>query len=209
VIWHHALRNALIPVVTLVGLQAPVLFQIANDLSRLEVKITVDEADIGQVREGQSVRFTVDAFPDDTFTGVVTQVRKQPETESNVVAYIVIAQADNPDGKLMPGMTANADIVIHAAELERSLADHPRAHGRLALELGHRRVLTGDSHDLFGDGSVEVFATPGHTCGHQSLRVRRAGGHDVLAGDACYFCETLEALGVQPHPRTARSIWPP
>lgn len=94
------------------SLSAPVLFQIANDLSKLEVKITVDEADIGQVEEGQTVRFTVDAFPDDTYTGVVTQVRKQPETESNVVAYIVIAQADNPGGKLMPGMTANADIVI-------------------------------------------------------------------------------------------------
>ncbi len=91
---------------------APVLFQIAQDLSKLEVKISVDEADIGQVQEGQEVRFTVDAFPDDTYTGVVTQVRKQPETASNVVAYIVIAQAENPGGKLMPGMTANADIVI-------------------------------------------------------------------------------------------------
>ena len=94
------------------SLSAPVLFQIAQDLSKLEVKITVDEADIGQVSEGQTVRFTVDAFPDDTYSGVVTQVRKQPETSSNVVAYVVIAQADNPGGKLMPGMTANADIVL-------------------------------------------------------------------------------------------------
>jgi HlyD family secretion protein len=94
------------------SLSAPVLFQIAQDLSKLEVKITVDEADIGQVQEGQTVRFTVDAFPDDTYTGVVTQVRKQPETSANVVAYIVIAEADNPRGKLMPGMTANADIVL-------------------------------------------------------------------------------------------------
>ncbi len=94
------------------SLSAPVLFQIAQDLSKLEVKITVDEADIGQVQEGQTVRFTVDAFPDDTYTGTVTQVRKQPETSANVVAYIVIAQADNPGGKLMPGMTANADIVL-------------------------------------------------------------------------------------------------
>ncbi|ATQ42711.1 efflux RND transporter periplasmic adaptor subunit [Caulobacter mirabilis] len=94
------------------SLQAPVLFQIAQDLSKLEVKITVDEADIGQVVEGQTVRFTVDAFPDDTYTGVVTQVRKQAETDQNVVAYVVIAQADNPGGKLLPGMTANADIVL-------------------------------------------------------------------------------------------------
>lgn len=92
--------------------QAPVLFTIAQDLSKVEVKISVDEADVGQVQEGQAVRFTVDAFPDDNFEGVVTQVRKQPTTEQNVVAYTVIAEADNPRGQLLPGMTANADIVI-------------------------------------------------------------------------------------------------
>ncbi|MCC7267974.1 MAG: efflux RND transporter periplasmic adaptor subunit [Caulobacteraceae bacterium] len=94
------------------SLSAPVLFRLAQDLSKLEVKISVDEADIGQVREGQEVRFTVDAFPDENFTGVVTQVRKQPTTEQNVVAYTVIAEADNPRGNLLPGMTANADIVL-------------------------------------------------------------------------------------------------
>jgi HlyD family secretion protein len=94
------------------SLQAPVLFTLAQDLSKVEVKISVDEADVGQVQEGQMVRFTVDAFPDDTFEGIVTQVRKQPTTEQNVVAYTVIAEADNPQRKLLPGMTANADIVI-------------------------------------------------------------------------------------------------
>ena len=91
---------------------APVLFTLAQDLSKLQVKISVDEADVGQVREGQAVRFSVDAFPDEQFAGVVTQVRKQPTTEQNVVAYTVIAVADNPGQKLLPGMTANADIVI-------------------------------------------------------------------------------------------------
>lgn len=94
------------------SLQAPVLFKIAQDLSKVEVKISVDEADIGQVSEGQNVRFTVDAFPDDTFTGVVTQVRKQPVTESNVTAYVVMAEAENRGGRLLPGMTANADIIL-------------------------------------------------------------------------------------------------
>jgi len=94
------------------SLSAPVLFRIAQDLSKVQVKISVDEADIGQVREGQRVKFTVDAFPDDTYQGIVTQVRKQPVTEQNVVAYVVIAQADNPRGNLLPGMTANADIVL-------------------------------------------------------------------------------------------------
>ena len=94
------------------SLQVSTLFQIAQDLSKLEVKILVDEADIGQVREGQTVNFSVDAFPDDSFSGVVTQVRKQPEASQNVVAYVVIAEADNPGGRLLPGMTANADIII-------------------------------------------------------------------------------------------------
>ena len=92
--------------------QAPVLFRIAQDLSKVEVKISVSEADIGQLSEGLPVRFTVDAFPDDTYSGVVTQVRKQPVTEQNVVAYVVMAQADNPRGRLLPGMTANADIIL-------------------------------------------------------------------------------------------------
>jgi HlyD family secretion protein len=106
------------------SLQAPVLFTIAQDLSKVEVKISVDEADVGQVQEGQMVRFTVDAFPDDTFQGIVTQVRKQPTTEQNVVAYTVIAEADNPQRKLLPGMTANADIVI---ETRRNVMKVPSA----------------------------------------------------------------------------------
>jgi HlyD family secretion protein len=104
--------------------QAPVLFTIAQDLSKVEVKISVDEADIGQVSEGLPVRFTVDAFPDDTFEGVVTQVRKQPTTEQNVVAYTVIAQAENPQRRLLPGMTANADIII---EVRRGVLKAPMA----------------------------------------------------------------------------------
>lgn len=96
--------------------QAPVLFRIARDFDRVKVKISVDEADIGGVREGQVVKFTVDAFPDQVFEGIVTQVRKQPVTEQNVVAYTVMAEAQNTGGRLMPGMTANADIVIQRRE---------------------------------------------------------------------------------------------
>ncbi|WP_309643722.1 N-acyl homoserine lactonase family protein [Phenylobacterium sp.] len=96
-------------------------------------------------------------------------------------------------------LIANADLVIHAAELEAALEEAPKDYARRTLDLGHRRICTGDSFDLFGDGSAEVFATPGHTCGHQSLRVRRRSGWDVLAGDACYFCATLVDEGVQPY----------
>lgn len=98
------------------SLQAATLFVIAQDLSRLQANITVDEADIGDVREGQSVRFTVDAFPDREFDGVVSQVRQQGVAESGVVSYTVVVQADNPGRQLLPGMTANAEIVLEQRE---------------------------------------------------------------------------------------------
>jgi len=98
------------------SMNAPTLFKIAQDLSKLELKILVDEADIGSVKQGQFVNFTVDAFPDRRFRGTITQVRKQPETQSNVVAYVVIAEADNPEGTLLPGMTANAEITLERYE---------------------------------------------------------------------------------------------
>lgn len=92
--------------------QSATLFTIAQDLSRLQANISVDEADIGDVREGQEVQFTVDAFPDRQFQGAVSQVRQQGVSEQGVVSYVVVVTADNPDHRLLPGMTANADIVI-------------------------------------------------------------------------------------------------
>lgn len=94
------------------GLNVAVLFTLAQDLGRVQALVNVDEADIGQVRVGQPVRFTVDAFADDNFTGEVTQIRVLPTTESNVVAYTVVVEADNPGERLLPGMTANAEIVL-------------------------------------------------------------------------------------------------
>lgn len=93
------------------GLNVAVLFTLARNLDRLEVKLMVDEADIGPVQVGQMVRFTVDAFPDQSYEGRVTQLRRLPTTDNNVVAYTVVAEAENPGGRLLPGMTANADII--------------------------------------------------------------------------------------------------
>jgi len=90
----------------------PTLFSIANDLTQMQVQADVDEADIGQVKEGQRVEFTVDAYPNAKFAGQVTQKRLQPVVTSNVVTYTVIIQAPNADQKLMPGMTANSTIII-------------------------------------------------------------------------------------------------
>lgn len=90
----------------------PEVFTIAKDLTQMEVQTSVDEADIGQVRDGQRVEFTVDAYPDLKFEGSVSQVRFKPVTTNNVVTYTVILNAPNPDKKLMPGMTASATIFI-------------------------------------------------------------------------------------------------
>ena len=88
----------------------PELFTIAQDLTNMRVIADIDEADIGGVKEGQRVTFTVDAFPDDSFEGAVTQVRQQASTESNVVTYEVVISAPNVDLKLKPGLTANVTI---------------------------------------------------------------------------------------------------
>ena len=89
----------------------PTLFTLANDLTKMQVEADVDEADIGQVKEGQRVSFTVDAYMDDVFDGTVNQIRMKPTTTSNVVTYTVIIDAPNPDQKLFPGMTASVTIV--------------------------------------------------------------------------------------------------
>jgi len=96
--------------------QAPVLFQIANDLSKMQVECSVDEADIGKIKEGQKVRFTVDAFPDENFTGEIKQVRYSPEIVQNVVTYTTIVEVNNPEMKLRPGMTATVSIVAGEAK---------------------------------------------------------------------------------------------
>ena len=90
----------------------PTLFTIVNDLTQMEVQTSVDEADIGKVQEGQRVDFTVDAYSDMKFEGTVAQVRLQPVTTNNVVTYVVILRAPNPDKKLRPGMTASATIYV-------------------------------------------------------------------------------------------------
>ncbi len=93
------------------SMSAPTLFIIAKDLVQMKVMASVDEADIGQVKAGQRVSFTVDAFQNDTFHGTVQEVRLNPTTTSNVVTYTVVITAENPDQKLLPGMTATCTIV--------------------------------------------------------------------------------------------------
>ena len=94
------------------AMTTPILFTIAQDITKMNISATVSEADIGQVKDGQPVDFTVDAFPEDVFHGTVTQVRKSPTTTQNVVTYETIITVDNREQKLFPGMTADVSILV-------------------------------------------------------------------------------------------------
>ncbi len=105
-------RNVDVGQTVAASLQAPVIFQIANDLTKMQIDSNVAEADVGVLEVGQDVDFTVDAFPMRTFHGKVVQVRNAPITVQNVVTYDTVIGVSNPDLKLKPGMTANVSIII-------------------------------------------------------------------------------------------------
>jgi HlyD family secretion protein len=136
----------------------PTLFTIVNDLTQMEVQTSVDEADIGKVREGQRVEFTVDAYPDMQFKGSVAQVRLQPVTTNNVVTYVVILNAPNPDKKLMPGMTASA--VIYIEEKENTLILSSKATRFKPTAAYMQKMMPGTKPGIPGDSSARP-AVPG------------------------------------------------
>jgi len=109
-------RNVNVGQTVVSNMSAAVLFKIANDLTKMQVECGIDEADIGQIKEGQNARFTVDAFPQDTFRGVVRQVRYSPEVVQNVVTYTTIVDVLNPEMKLRPGMTATVSVITGEAK---------------------------------------------------------------------------------------------
>ena len=108
-------RNVDVGQTVAASFSAPQLFLIADDLARMEILASVDESDIGRIQEEQSARFTVQAYPDEIFTGTVRQVRLQSTVEENVVNYTVVIDVENPDGRLLPGMTATVDFLIKTA----------------------------------------------------------------------------------------------
>ncbi len=96
--------------------QTPTLFSVAQDLTKMQIEVSVSEADIGKVQVGQDVDYTLDGYPDEVFHGRVYQVRLSPTTVSNVVTYTVIVRVDNKDGKLKPGMSADVSIIVSKKE---------------------------------------------------------------------------------------------
>ncbi|MCL5024077.1 MAG: efflux RND transporter periplasmic adaptor subunit [Nitrospirae bacterium] len=107
-------RNVDVGQTVAASFQTPTLFTIAQDLTKMQIDTSVDEADIGKIQTGQDVDFTVDAYPDVTFKGRVSQIRIAPITVQNVVTYDVVVKVDNPELKLKPGMTANVSVIVSA-----------------------------------------------------------------------------------------------
>jgi HlyD family secretion protein len=138
------------------SLQAPVLFQIANDLCEMQVECSVDEADIGKVKENQKVTFTVDAYPDESFTGTIKQVRYSPEITQNVVTYTTIVEVKNQDIKLRPGMTATVYVVVDEA---KNTLRVPNSALRFTPQLSsdETKNIFGEIRDTRQAGDVQTF----------------------------------------------------
>ena len=156
----------------------PELFVIAQDLTDMRVIADIDEADIGDVKEGQRVSFTVDAFPDDVFSGAITQVRQQATTESNVVTYEVVISAPNKDLKLKPGLTAN--VTIYTLEKNNVLAVSSKA-----LRFTPNEALLNE-HQTIEDVNAEhkVWTRDGDTFKAHAVNIGTSNGTltEILSG---------------------------
>jgi HlyD family secretion protein len=160
------------------SLNTPTLFIIARDLAKMQIEAAVDETDIGQIRTGLQVRFSVQSYPDKTFSGIVRQVRLQPTTVQNVVTYTVIVAADNDQGLLLPGMTATVDFIVEAAQdvllvPNAALRFRPAAKKPSATTKNPTEQQTKSGERVFilsGDGGLRrVPVTIGSSDGQQTL----------------------------------------
>ena len=154
----------------------PTLFVIADDLSEMEIHALVDESDIGVIREGQSVRFTVEAYMDEEFTGAVRQIWLQPQTVQNVVMYTVVVDARNDRGLLYPGMTATTDFLI---DERRDVLMVPNAALRLRATPDMFEVMRATMEERMAELPDSVRQAMGERMGR---RGGGAGGHPGGAG---------------------------
>ncbi len=156
----------------------PELFTIAKDLKNMRVIADVDEADIGDVKEGERVSFTVDAYPDDTFSGTVTQVRQNATTTNNVVTYEVVISASNEDLKLKPGLTAN--VTIYTAEKKGVLSVPSKA----LRFLPTAETVGKDKKIVDCNGKNKVWTYDGKTFKAYSVQIGMSDGinTEILSG---------------------------
>lgn len=178
------------------AMTTPTLFIIAQDLTAMRVIADIDEADIGGVLDGQNVTFTVDAYPDDTFNGTVTQVRQQATTESNVVTYQVVISAPNDDLKLKPGLTAN--VTIYKSEIHDVLAVPTKA-----LRFTPNELLLGKGEEIKDcDAPNKVWFRNGRIFQARPVKIGRTNGMftEILSGvkEGDEVLTEFEMVTVQP-----------
>jgi len=147
-------RNVNVGQTVAASFQTPTLFNIAQDLTRMQIETSVDEADIGSVKEGQVALFGVDAYPDSRFEGRVTQVRNAAVVAQNVVTYVVVIDIDNPDLRLKPGMTANVTFKVNE---KRGILKIPKAALRFRPRAADGRRGPEESAKSHQDGKKRVF----------------------------------------------------
>ncbi len=175
------------------SLQAPELFTIAEDLSKMKIELAVDESDIGQLKSGQSVSFTADAFPDRQFKGTVEQVRLSAATANNVVTYPVVVTVDNSDGTLLPGLTVNAEIEVSKRNGVLKVANAALRYKPSEEEMKTMMQATGEN----GGGA------PGQRSGISDDLPAIAGKLKLDAAQQAAFDEALEQMKARQAERMA------
>ena len=197
------------------GFETPTLFTIAKNLTDMQVIADVDEADIGQVKEGQSVTFTVDAYPDDVFKGEVQQVRLEATTTSNVVTYEVVITAPNPDLKLKPGLTANVTIntldeqnVLSVPTKALRFTPDPEVLEEIGITVNGQAEATDTTRIVWvknGSSISPKVVTPNHTSGDRTgISSGLTDGEEVVTGltaETAKKAATTERSPFAPGPR--------
>jgi HlyD family secretion protein len=210
-------RNVNIGQTVAASFNTPTLFIIAKDISKMQVQAAVDEADIGNVRAGQRATFTVDAFPEREFSGVVEEIRLQPTISANVVTYTTIIRAPNDDLKLKPGMTAN--IVIYTREEDHALLISARAlKFKPDASLARQYRIMALNTDSASAGSASTHRRSGHDLQRDSAMKKRNDTAVVvtpkratvwtLAGDSLIQRELLTGLNDDAHVEVLRGLSP-
>jgi HlyD family secretion protein len=176
-------RNVDVGQTVAASLQAPVIFQIANDLTKMQIDANVAEADVGVLEVGQNVDFTVDAFPTRTFHGKVVQVRNAPITVQNVVTYDTVIGVSNPDLKLKPGMTANVSIIV--------------AHKDDVLQIKNAALRYRPAQALHGEIGPATNASPGSRARPTGAGQRGRGGEPRTSDRTVYVLSAGQPRPVQ------------
>ncbi len=174
-------RNVEVGQTVAASMSAPILFLIAEDLAKMEIEVAVDESDIGQIDDGQRVRFTVQAYPDDVFEGMVRQVRMQSTIQENIVNYTVVVDVNNDRGKLLPGMTATVDFLVEVVEDVYKVANTALRFSPpedMMAEFMERRVArdTSEGRAAAMQGSAGAGSEAGGAVARGAAFAARAGG---------------------------------